>query len=85
MRSYCSCSCGATESEEHLPVSCALHSALRVDLLTCVKVILFREGFGDLLQNIMCNHVKPLRFLLFGHPSLKLKPTEKFTVLSLSI
>jgi len=67
--------CGSKETEEHLLLNCSLHSALRVDLMQSVKSILLKEGLQDLLSSVLHDHSRMLQLLLFGHPSLKLKPT----------
>jgi len=40
-----------------------------------VKSILLKEGLQDLLSSVLYDHSRLLQLLLFGHPSLKLKPT----------
>jgi len=74
---YRMCLCGSKETEEHLLLNCSLHSALRVrvDLMQSVKSILLKEGVQDLLSSVLHDHSRMLQLLLFGHPSLKLKPT----------
>jgi len=40
-----------------------------------VKSILLKEGLQDLLSSVLQDHSSLLQLLLFGHSSLKLKPT----------
>jgi len=40
-----------------------------------VKSILLKEGLQDLLSSVLQDHSSLLQLLLFGHPSLKIKPT----------
>jgi len=42
-----------------------------------VKSVLLKEGLQDLLSSVLHlqDHSRLLQLLLFGHPSLKLKPT----------
>jgi len=68
-RTYHMCLCGNKETEEHLLLNCSLHSVLRVDLMQSVKSILLKEGLH------LHDHSSLLQLLLFGHPSLKLKPS----------
>jgi len=68
------CLCGSKETE-HLLLNCSLHTALRFDLIQSVKSILLKEGLQDLLPSVLHDHSRLLQLLLFGHPSLKLKPT----------
>ena len=67
--------CGNKETEEHLLLNFSLHSVFRVDLMQSVKSILLKEGRQDLLSSVLHDHSNLLQLLLFGHPSLKLKPT----------
>jgi len=76
-RTYRLCSCGSKETKEHLLLNCSLRSALRVDLMQSVKSILLKEGMQDLLSSVLHlqDHSRLLQLLLFGYPSLTLKPT----------
>jgi len=78
-RAYRLCSCGSKETEEHLLLNCTLHSALRVNLKQSVKSILLKEGLQDLLSSALHDHSRVLQLLLFGHPSLELKPTTNIS------
>ena len=40
-----------------------------------MKSILVKEGLQDLLSSVLHDPSSLLQLLLFGHPSLKLKPT----------
>ena len=40
-----------------------------------MKSILVKEGLQDLLSSVLHDHATLLQLLLFGHASLKLKPT----------
>jgi len=40
-----------------------------------VKSILLKEGLQDILSSVLHDHSSLLQLLLFGHPSVKLKPT----------
>ena len=72
-RTYGTCLCGSKETEEHLLLNCSLNSALRVDLMQ--SEINFTESLQDLLSSVSHDLSRLLQLLLFGHPSLKLKPT----------
>ena len=74
-RTYRMCLCGSKETEEHLLLNCSLHSVLRVDLMQSVKSILLKEGLQARLSSVLHDHSSLLQLLLFGHPSLKPKPT----------
>jgi len=74
-RTYRLCSCGAKQTEEHLRLNCTLHFAFWVDLLQLAKSILLKEGLQKLLSSVLCDQVRLLQLLLFGHPSNELKPT----------
>ena len=77
-------SCGASETEEQLLLSCTLHSAFRIDPLQSVELILLKEGLQDLLLSVMCDHAGLLQILLFGNLSLKVKnPLRIYIMLSL--
>jgi len=74
-KSFRMCSCGSTETLEHLLLQCNLTLHHRHLLLPTLKNTLLNENINNQPQYSTIRHKTLIHILLFGHPKLSFKPT----------
>ena len=75
MKSFGQCSCGSTETLEHLFLQCSLTLHHRNLLLLTLKNTLLNEQIYNQPQYSTITNKTLLHIFLFGHPKLSFKPT----------
>jgi len=75
MKAFRQCSCGSTETLEHLLLHCNLTLHHRHLLLLTLKITLLNEKIYNQPQYSTITNKTLIYILLFGHPKLSFKPT----------